>query len=771
MTITEKYHLIGIGGIGMSGLAKILLKKNQIVSGSDIAETQTTKELQEKGATVFLGHHASYLPLNAIVVYSSGIDIANPEYQEAKNSGYTLIHRSDLLKQLMSSQKTFAVAGTHGKTTTSALLSWVLKDANLDPSYAVGGILPNTQSNGDLGSGEYFVAEADESDGTFVKYFPYGGILTNIGLDHLDHYGSEEVLLREFQMFCQKVIEPDFFFWCGDDMRLQHMQPPGQSYGFNKNNDLQITNVRQNGWKQLFDLRIHQNNYYDIEIQLLGAHNVLNSAAVFGLALKACVEEESIRRSFNTFLGVQRRCEKKGEVANVLVLDDYAHHPTEIATTLQGVRSMIGDRRLIAVFQPHRYSRTRDCLGTYGGVFQAACEVLITDVHAAGEKPIDGVSPEEIMKELPKSAQYVSRDFLLMFLQTFVRADDVVVTLGAGNITSLSSELVQSLTTLGVKQMTVGVLFGGQSIEHDISINSSKYVLDALQKTSHRVEKIYLPKNQAIDQMILQKILECDLLFPVVHGVKGEDGTLQGLLEMLNKPYIGCDFRASAICMDKSLAKDLSVCYGVPTAPYLYFSRSEWERNRHFILEKVQKTLQIPLYVKGVHLGSSLGVYPVLEIDKLPFVIDQAFLEDDVILIENEVKGREIEFLVTGNGEIIVHSPCEVHSQGHFCGFSAKYGQEACPLESPARLSEKELQKGQELAKEVYRMVRGEGWCRIDFFLTSSGDFFLNEVNPIPGCTQTSAVPVILNAEEITPTQFIRCLIRLGLQKYREKSI
>ncbi len=449
--MVDNYHLIGIGGIGMSALARLLLSKNLSVTGSDTAFHPTIENLIQAGAIIYRGQAAENVSAQSIVVYSSDIKPDNPEYQAAIQLKCTLLHRSDLLAELIQGHCALAVAGTHGKTTTASLLATVLVDADLDPSFAVGGMLPAFQSNARCGKGHFFAFEADESDGTFLKYFPFGAIVTNIDNDHLIHYkGSESLLIEAFQTFMTQVQSPQHLFWCAEDKSLAYLDRPGQRYGFQLGCDWRVLSFHQKGFKTFFNLEHQGHLYSQIELTLIGRHNVLNAAAVFGLAYTLGIPEASIRQSFKTFEGVLRRCERKGECQGVLFLDDYAHHPTEIRTTLQGIRQAIGSKRLIAVFQPHRYSRTQECLGLYGSIFNEADAVLITDIFGAGETPLPHISHTLILQEIQQvsslSCHYVPRSALSHYLSQFVRPSDVIVTLGAGDITKVGSETLTLLS-------------------------------------------------------------------------------------------------------------------------------------------------------------------------------------------------------------------------------------------------------------------------------------------------------------------------------------
>lgn len=451
---TENYHFIGIGGIGMSGLARLLLKDNSEVTGSDIAKSLVVEELMGLGAAIQIGHKKENIPSGAKVVFTSDIKSDNPEYKAAISMGCKMMHRSDLLAELIHEKKSLAVAGTHGKTTTSSLLATVLLEAGLDPSFAVGGILPAYKTNAKHGKGEYFPFEADESDGSFLKYHPFGAIVTNIDRDHLNCYSDNfSLLIDAFKIFMGQVQSEKHLFWCRDDEYLANLHPLGPSYGFHNESDWRITSFTQNGLRIYFDVEHKGETYSQIELSLSGHHNVLNGAAVFGLAHTLGVDEASIRCAFRSFLGVLRRCESKGEINGIQFIDDYAHHPTEIKTTLEGIRKAVPARRLVAIFQPHRYSRTKDCLGTFASVFDSADALFITEIYGAGESEIPGISHNLIVQEIAGGSnialKYVPRALLSSVLQEFLLPGDVVVTLGAGDITKLSKETIECIDLLG----------------------------------------------------------------------------------------------------------------------------------------------------------------------------------------------------------------------------------------------------------------------------------------------------------------------------------
>ncbi len=444
-----EYHFIGIGGIGMSGLAKILLQKGNKVTGSDIAVSAVTEALKQEGAEIFIGHDASQVPLSCQVVYGSDIKEKNVEYLEAQRLLLPLLHRSALLQKLMEGSQALLVAGTHGKTTTSSLLAHVLVSAGLDPSYCIGGVVRSLGSQAGAGLGAWFVAEADESDGSFSVYQPKGAILTNIEEDHMPYWGSKERLVKGFLDFYNKISCKDWCFWCADDPELVSLSLEGVGYGFSKNAALRVEKAEYLGWKTKFSVSFEGKLYEDIEIPLIGVHNVLNATAVLGLCLRIAIPPEVIFSGLKTFAGAGRRCEKKGEENGISVYDDYGHHPTEIQTTLQAVRIAAGGSRVVALFQPHRFTRVKDCFDGFGPSLAPADLVLITDIYGAGESPVPGITAEALCKKMVEQGydmcRYVPKEKLIKEALSLLKPGDVVVTMGAGDITKMGPAVLEGL--------------------------------------------------------------------------------------------------------------------------------------------------------------------------------------------------------------------------------------------------------------------------------------------------------------------------------------
>ncbi len=441
----KKFHFIGIGGIGMSALARILLQRGHEVQGSDIRMSPLLEELQKEGASIRIGHRKEGIE-GTTVIYSTDIQKENVEIQAARELFLPILHRSDLLNDLMGVQKPLLVTGTHGKTTTTALLASVLIEGRKDPSFVLGGIVQSLKTNARQGNGAYFVMEADESDGSFLKTKAFGAIVTNCENEHLNFWKEPYLLDQGFSLFCAQVQNPKHLFWCSDDPRLKALKISGVSYGFSKDADLQISHYRVSEKGICFDLSFQGEKYKDIFLCLFGEHNALNSAAVFGLSLSLGIEEQAIRKAFLSFQGTKRRLEYRGEKNAIAVYDDYAHHPTEIQATLKGLRALknvqMRQGRLIAIFQPHRLTRVRDCWNEFLNSFEDADVVVLTDIYTAAEAPIEGISTDffyaAMKASLKEKLYFFSRSSLEEDVVSLLQPEDTVITMGAGDITKLN---------------------------------------------------------------------------------------------------------------------------------------------------------------------------------------------------------------------------------------------------------------------------------------------------------------------------------------------
>jgi UDP-N-acetylmuramate--alanine ligase len=449
----KKYHFIGIGGIGMSGIAQLLLKSGCRVSGSDLKENPITQELKNMGAEIFSGHQAQNITSQDVVVYSSAIATDNPELRQAKSLGIPLIKRAEALAELMQDKTVITVAGSHGKTTVTSLISFMLMQAGLYPTVAIGGILKNIKTNACLGSGELFVAEADESDGSFLNYAPKYSILTNIDREHLDYYHNFDNELQAFRLFIYQTQAGGCVFACWDDVQLLKLMQayPGKHifFGLGAVTGIWAKNIVLGQLLSDFDAYFKDKFIARFHLALGGRHNISNALAVIGLGLELGIDLKHIQSSLKKYQGAGRRLEIKFRSDEYLVLDDYAHHPCEIKATLAAVANLKVKRKIV-VFQPHRYTRTQLLLNDFAESFSQADYLIITDIYAASEQPIQGVNARELLKKIKeyapaKTVQYFPKEDILAHLLGIIKEGDLVITLGAGDIVRISDALAQEL--------------------------------------------------------------------------------------------------------------------------------------------------------------------------------------------------------------------------------------------------------------------------------------------------------------------------------------
>lgn len=448
-------HFIGVGGAGMSGLASILLDSGHKISGSDIVSSKSTKRLTDKGATIFKGHNESNVEKADLVVISSAIPESNPEIRGARNRKITIIKRAEMLSRLMDNKYGIAIAGTHGKSTTASMISLILERSGFDPTVVVGGELNNFKKNAKLGKGNHIVVEADESDGSFLELNPHMVIVTNIEDDHLDYYENMENILKDFRKFIDKVPDKRRVILCKDCDNLRGLAKQcGKShvsYGIFTEADLMAKDIELDKLNSKSKIYWQGEKIGDLCLKVAGYHNILNALAAIAVALELGISFMEIAKILETFLGVHRRMEIIANLEDkILILDDYAHHPTEIKATLSAIRSSWQNRRIIAVFQPHRYSRTKLLAEKFGKVFFDADCVIINDIYSANESPISGISGETIFKEIKKTnheqIKYLpSKDDILSYLCEVVQPGDIIITMGAGDIWTVSQELAKQL--------------------------------------------------------------------------------------------------------------------------------------------------------------------------------------------------------------------------------------------------------------------------------------------------------------------------------------
>lgn len=448
-------HFVGIGGIGMSGIAEVLLTLGFAVTGSDLKEGSSVQRLRKLGAHVFIGHAPEQIGQADVVVRSTAVGLSNPEVAAAIEAGVPVIRRAEMLAELMRLKHGLAVAGTHGKTTTTSMLAACLAAGGLDPTVVIGGRLDSLGgTNARLGAGDYMVAEADESDGSFLFLSPTATVVTNIDPEHLDHYGSVEALEDTFVEFANRVPFYGFSVMCLDHPRVQSILPRIRrrvvTYGFARQADVRASQVRHEGLVTRFELSRYDESLGDVALAMPGHHNVCNAVAACAVALELSIPFGAIQTALDGFSGVQRRFTVVGESNGVTVVDDYGHHPVEISATLSAAECAWPDRRIIAIFQPHRYTRVRDLWDDFCGSFNRASQVWVSPVYAAGEKAITGVDHRALADQMRHRGHRSTRaldslDEIVEALAGEVQPGDVVITLGAGNINQVCRGLLDRL--------------------------------------------------------------------------------------------------------------------------------------------------------------------------------------------------------------------------------------------------------------------------------------------------------------------------------------
>ena len=449
--IGKRVHFIGIGGAGMSGLARIALSHGISVSGSDAKDSSVVTALSALGATVATSHNAANVDGSDLVVFSNAISANNPERLRASELNIPTLTRAAALSVLMSESKSVAVAGTHGKTTTSSMLAVALQACAADPSFAIGGTITASGSNAHRGTGEIFVAEADESDGSFIEYNPFAAIVTNVEHDHVDFFATADAVAQAFRDFAATIKPGGFLTYCADDagaVALAESITTTElvSYGVSENANLHIDQIELLTMGSMARAIWNGKSVGHIELQVPGHHNLLNAAGVLATGLKLGFTAAELLTGLSTFRGTGRRFELKGTVHGIRVIDDYGHHPTELQVTLEAARRYAGDGRLIVIFQPHRYSRTLAFAQGFADVLDTADRAIVLEVYAASEKPIDGVTSKLITSKM-SNGEYIP-NFVEVTDSVIAMAEpgDVIMTLGAGDVSSLAPIIVDGLT-------------------------------------------------------------------------------------------------------------------------------------------------------------------------------------------------------------------------------------------------------------------------------------------------------------------------------------
>ncbi len=450
----NRIHFVGIGGIGMSGIAEVLSNMGYEVTGSDIKHSQVVQRLESLGIKVYIEHARGNVGDADVVVVSSAIKDDNPEVQFASDNKIPVIARAEMLAELMRLKFGVAVVGSHGKTTTTSMISSVLYHGNLDPTMVVGGKVKKLGTNARLGKGKFMVVEADESDGSFQKLSPVISVLTNIDVEHLDHYESMENLEEEFFRFLDKIPFYGISVLCADCPRVMKLACRYNkryiTYGLSENADLTLKNIKVSGFSTAFEVYLHGDRLGEVELNIPGRHNALNALAAIAVGMELGMEFEDIREGLYEFSGIDRRLQLKGSIDGVMVIDDYGHHPSELKTTIESVEESFS-RKPIVIFQPHRFTRTKLLFNEFVDVLRNVDKLYLLDIYSAGEKPLEGTDSRtlaEAIKATGKEDIYYVDDpqNLVGMLKDKLISGDIVLTSGAGNVWVYGEKLIEELS-------------------------------------------------------------------------------------------------------------------------------------------------------------------------------------------------------------------------------------------------------------------------------------------------------------------------------------
>jgi UDP-N-acetylmuramate--L-alanine ligase len=733
------FFLVGIGGAGMSALARMLRQRSYEVAGSDGSAGVETDRLIEEEFRVNIGHSEKAVQdfasnrKDVALIVTDAIDLDHsPEVAVARRLGLVVVRRSQALGWLLRPYKVIAVTGTHGKTTTTGMLGAGLIASGLDPLVVVGAPVIDWQGPVREGDGQFAVVEACEAYEAYGDIDPFMVVLTNLEPDHLDYHGSYENLRDSMVRFVSRVPAEGGLIYCADDRGAAEVA--------------ELTDVRcmpyglSSAWLQQvsnkFQLGIDANETQAgqiLKLNLPGDHNRMNATGALAAAslLNNEIEQvdlDMVEMGISRFNGAERRLQVQLE-SPITVIDDYAHHPSEIAASLQAVRQRYGDRRLIVVYQPHMYSRTAEYLEEFARTLSEADFVVLTDIYPAREAPIPGISSARIAELLTVPMRYVpSRHLLPRVVKEMLEPGDVVVGMGAGTISEFTPELIREIEREARPKKSVAVIYGGDSSEREVSILTGNAIAKALvakgyEVTKHDVTEMLLRKGSVIEFM---GSIRPDVAFLAVHGTNAEDGAIQGLFELLHIPYTGSGILASANAIDKEQTKKLlsQVDIRVPRGQFVSSLDEEI-------------TISAPAVVKPNREGSTVGLTFAKTDDEIREGIRKALQYPGGCLVEEWIIGMEISVPIVCGDMLLPVEICPVNGSYDFAN---KYTPGATEEICPARLPEKQLAEAMAIARKVHDTLGCQGATRTDM-LVRGDELIILEINTLPGMTATSLLP------------------------------
>lgn len=746
----SSFYLIGIGGAGMSGVAKFLLSKGFRVAGSDSTESPITAGLIDLGIDVHIGHSAQGIEANQALIISDAIDLKHsPEVAKSRELGNPIFRRSQALAWLLRDKKTIAITGSHGKSTTTGMLGVAMRASGQDPTIVVGADIPELGGSVIQGDGEYAVIEACEAYDSLRDFEPYGVILTNLELDHVDYHETWENLRATVVKFISRIPKEGFAL-------INELDPGCQEVGT-------ITQITESG----FAIEDAEKYLSEQEMFLKGRHNLQNAAAVIRALKQLNAFSREAVAAIADFRGAERRqtrlydpSDGKGNLGNFTLIDDYAHHPTEIEASLNAIRKgwiTEGSRkRLVVVFQPHLYSRTEPLIQEFADALSLADFVVLTDIYPAREDPIPGVSSLRIVERLGKPNCYIpSRHLLPRKVADLLQEGDVVVSMGAGNIDQFPPLLLQELESRNEKPRVL-VVYGGDSPERQVSLISGRSVYAALQRLGYEVTLL-----DATEALLSGASLSHlagpdrpDIAFLEVHGTHAEDGAIQGLFELLHIPYTGSGILSSALALDKNRAKELIKSLHIPVP-----------EGRIVRAGDPMPTMTFPCVVKPNTQGSTVGLTIVQEPSLLAEAVEKALAYDHEVLIEEFIEGIEISVPVLIDQTL---PAVEIVPQSGFYDFAMKYTSGATEEICPARISPEQAKLAAQYAQQIHDAFQCQGVSRTDMIVQEDRIVVL-EINTLPGMTATSLVPNAAKAAGISYDELVERILKDAWEKSKKE--
>ena len=767
LDVCDSFFLVGIGGAGMSAVARLLRNRGYRIAGSDAVKSLEVERLIEEGMHVSIGHNSDAIaefsrehPSTVGVIVTDAVDLlSNPEVQYSHENGLPVLRRSQGLGWLLRDYKVIAITGTHGKTTTTGLAGAGLIAGGMDPLVVVGASIPEWGGPIHEGNGEFAVVEACEAYDAYQDIEPFIVVLTNLEPDHLDYHGTYENLRDSMVRFVSKVPPEGGLVYCADDRGASEVAELTDvrclPYGLSEAWLQQVSNKFELG----IDAKVSASEGI-WDLNLPGDHNRMNATGALAVASLLnndgpVVDLNLVEHGIVRFTGAERRIQVLLE-GSITVIDDYAHHPSEIAATLLALRGRYHDRRVVVVYQPHLYSRTQGKFQEFADALSLADVVYLTDIYPAREAPLPGISSSRIAELVSTTCRYVpSRHLLPRKVAAALEPGDVVVGMGAGNISEFAPDLINEINRAAraTDSLSITVAYGGDSSEREVSLHSGQAVAQALTRKGHSVELVdvteLLLRRGSVTRFLGAS--RPDVVFLAVHGTNSEDGALQGFFELLHLPYTGSGIQASAIAMDKNRTKQLLQSIGIRVPKGVLITSSSQ-----------QIPLELPLVVKPNAEGSTVGVTFAHTQEDLIRGIEKALSYDDSVLVEELIQGIEISTPVL-NGEPLL--PVEIVAKGGVYDFANKYVPGATEEIVPARLSKELLKRAQEIALEAHNALGCEGATRTDAIVRGE-EIIVLEVNTLPGMTSTSLLPNSAKASGIPFDDLCQRLVEDALKRY-----